>query len=95
MLSTANLPYLEFASDPVSMGRFYEDLARHFLSKLPNATGDLKLKLQHEFYVVCLLNSLFGNANLQLVQLHPDFAGGLRNFERLKEQLLHGKELIG
>lgn len=32
-------------------------------------------KLTHEFIVVCMLNALFGNPNLNLVQLHPLYRG--------------------
>lgn len=30
-------------------------------------------RLREEFYVVCMLNALFGNPNIHLIQLHPDF----------------------
>jgi len=32
-------------------------------------------KLKHEFYTVCMLNALFGNPNIPLVQLHPSYHG--------------------
>ena len=32
-------------------------------------------KLKHEFIVVCMLNALFGNPCLNLVQLHPAYKG--------------------
>ena len=32
-------------------------------------------KITHEFIAVCMLSALYGNPNLNLVQLHPAYAG--------------------
>jgi len=47
---------------------FFLDLAK----QMRNKTGD---KVKHEFITVCMLNALFGNPNLHLVQLHKDYCG--------------------
>jgi hypothetical protein len=30
-------------------------------------------RLQEEFYIVCMLNALFGNPNIHLIQLHSKY----------------------
>ena len=32
-------------------------------------------RVKYEFLAVCMLNALFGNPNLNLVQLHPGYVG--------------------
>jgi hypothetical protein len=38
-------------------------------------------KLDQEFNVICMLNALFGNPNVHLVQLHPSYKGP-KNIDR-------------
>ena len=52
---------------------------------MPRKRDDTLTKLQEEFYVVCMLNALFGNPNIHLVQLHPNYLE-IKTFDKdLKE----------
>jgi hypothetical protein len=39
-------------------------------------------KLNSDFTTVCLLNALFGDARVHLVQLHPSYSGGVSSSKR-------------
>ena len=39
-------------------------------------------KIRHEFFTICMLNALFGNPNLHLIQLHNKYHGP-KNLQRM------------
>ena len=74
---------LEFATDPVDQFYLFESLAKMLVKQIQECErfandGSKKLlrqKLLEEFYVVCMLNAIFGNPCIHLVQLHHNFRG--------------------
>lgn len=78
-------PESKLFSKPSEIYNFLYQTAKFYVLK-----SDLQSqKLNEEFFVVCMLNALFGNPNVHLCQLHPKF-NGPKNIERTK--LLHNEE---
>lgn len=69
ILTSAKLPFAEFKQSPGAMFFFYEDLALTLLAKLALKTLSpmTREKLQQEFYIVAMLNVLYGNPNIHLI----------------------------
>ena len=77
------LPVVDFKKDPQDLFFYLKDLAQDYVGLIQKNQGNKGLhdKLQYEFYVVCMLNALFGNPNIHLVHLHPKFHSGYNNFQ--------------
>jgi hypothetical protein len=58
----------------MSLNHFLHDLAKQ-MGRACSHDETLKKQLTHEFYVVCMMNALFGNPLLLLHQFHPDYHG--------------------
>ena len=86
MLQTLHMPIAIFKKDPKDLFFFFEDFANFTLSNISNKglSKAARSKLQEEFYVVSVLNALFGNPNIHLVQLHPEYRGGRRNYDKMR-----------
>lgn len=72
-------PLLEskLLTKPGDLHNFLLKTAKFYVEK-----ADLRVqKLNEEFFVICMLNALFGNPNVHLCQLHPSFIGP-KNIER-------------
>lgn len=50
-------------------------MAQESAASVRSRSADLSDKIKHEFITVCMLSALFGNPNLNLVQLHPAYSG--------------------
>ncbi len=61
--------FSSFESRGISLAIFLYDLAKELAMAGDNKT------LRHEFYVVCMLNALFGDPASLLHQLHNDYKG--------------------
>jgi hypothetical protein len=59
----------------VSLTRNLLDL----LTKQPKPSKKILEKLDWAFLIVSTFNALFGNPNIQVVQLHDDFRAGIKN----------------
>ena len=55
----------------VQLNEFLYELAKEMATASTSATE----KVKHEFITVCMLNALFGNPCLNLVQLHQAYKG--------------------
>ena len=72
-----------------SICNFLNLAANHYKSSLALRKEDERnqsirqhiFKLNQEFNVICMLNALYGNPNLHLVQLHPAYKGP-KNIDR-------------
>lgn len=80
------MPHVSFKKDPKDLFHFFDDVTTVLLTGLKRTTSPtLAEKLNSDFHVVCLLNALFGNPNIHLVQKHPGFKG-LVNYPQAKEK---------
>ena len=80
-----SLPESKLFTKPGDVYNFLFKTAKYYVEK-----ADLRTqKLSEEFFVICMLNALFGNPNVHLCQLHPRFTG-TKNIERT--QLMHNEE---
>jgi hypothetical protein len=59
-----------------SLSKFLYDIANELAADAQrNKSVAYTNKIKHEFFAVCLMNALFGNPNLHLNQLHPQYHG--------------------
>lgn len=84
MLGKAKLSFANIKREPKELFKFFKDLAEELVKglKTSGVSANTRENLSQEFYIVCLLNALFGNPNIHLVQLHPAFRQGPNTFER-------------
>lgn len=70
------MPFILFDANPQTIFQFLYDLSKSQIDEIHKATNDkVKKTLQHEFYALCLLNALFGNPYVHLIQNHKSFQG--------------------
>ena len=77
-LLQTELPQAKLFTSKNQIYAFLQDLARHYAT----FCGQDK-KLAHEFYVVCMLNALYGDPTQQLNQLHRSQRGPDYKFQPL------------
>eukprot|EP00352_Strombidinopsis_acuminata_P000902 CAMPEP_0176343556 /NCGR_PEP_ID=MMETSP0126-20121128/4036_1 /TAXON_ID=141414 ORGANISM="Strombidinopsis acuminatum, Strain SPMC142" /NCGR_SAMPLE_ID=MMETSP0126 /ASSEMBLY_ACC=CAM_ASM_000229 /LENGTH=157 /DNA_ID=CAMNT_0017689571 /DNA_START=2967 /DNA_END=3440 /DNA_ORIENTATION=- len=68
------MPFVQFSKDPRDIFYLLKDISDDYVTKILACSSQKTKyadKLNNEFYVVCLLNALFGNPNISLVQMHP------------------------
>lgn len=70
MFQNTKMPTINFSKDPRDLFFFLKDIADDYIAKIlacSNQKTKYADKLNNEFYVVCLLNALYGNPNISLV----------------------------
>lgn len=77
-LLQTELPQAKLFTSKSQIYAFLQDLARHYAT----FCGQDK-KLTHEFYVVCMLNAMYGDPTQQLNQLHRSQRGPDYKFQPL------------
>lgn len=101
------MPAIEHKYDISNICKLLHRIALSYVGQMQEAGLEpAAQKLNHEFYVVCMLNALFGDPRVHLIKLHPRYgqtaairAGsqggsqvrpGLKEFEKM-QQFLAGK----
>ena len=80
------LPTLKLKTNPTELFYLIEDLCVHIVQQLSRdglQSTEKQKRLNQEFYVLTMINALFGNPNIHLVQLHPKFEG-IKNYNSAK-----------
>jgi len=63
LVSKSKIPRADFESSPKGIFNLLRDAAQQYISQ--------EARPSHDFYVICLLNALFGDPRIHLIQLHP------------------------
>lgn len=70
---------------PSNIFDFLYDVAKEYIKAYKDHTSLIySKKVEQDFLTVCMLNALFGDPRIHLVQLHPSYQAkhGLRNFDK-------------
>ena len=71
-LLTRQIPSVSFCPDELGQA---PQLSKFLTALAESMAKEKSEKVKHEFVAVCMLNALFGNPHLNLVQLHPAYEG--------------------
>ena len=90
LLSETRLALIHQQHGPSDIFRFLKDIASEYANVIDQLTRQQKTskvyqrKLNDNFYVICMLNALFGDPRLHLAQLHPAYTSkyGVNNFNK-------------
>ena len=68
LLSETRIPGVYQKSKPKDIFAFLRDIANEYISKIKSSTSAVFCKkLEHNFYIICMLNALFGDPRLHLL----------------------------
>jgi hypothetical protein len=66
LVSKSKIPLVNYDSSPKGIFNLLKDAADQYVVQT-------KGKLGHDFYVICMLNALFGDPRIHLIQKHPSY----------------------
>ena len=68
LLSEVRIPSVHQQFRPQDIFNFLRSIASDYISKIQESTSAVFCKkLEHNFYIICMLNALFGDPRLHLV----------------------------
>ena len=79
------------------MSHFLKAAAKSLADEEKSSKGENKTKVRNEFVTVCMMNALFGNPCLNLVQMHDSYVGPRtldRDFANYGQQTLADEDSI-